>query len=97
MFFFLRLVLKEKSLKHLTLGELESQSFHPDMQSLPQGYKYPKDRIICLIKIWQNFPGVPVAKTPHSQCKGPRFDPRLETRSQILYTAMKIEDLVCHN
>ena len=22
-----------------------------------------------------DFPGGPVAKTPHSQCKGPEFDP----------------------
>ena len=33
-FSFLWLVLKEKN---LTLGELESQSFHPDMKSLLQG------------------------------------------------------------
>ena len=26
---------------------------------------------------WEgNFPGGPVAKTPCSQCRGPRFDPR---------------------
>ena len=25
--------------------------------------------------IWRDFPGGPVAKTPHSQSRGPRFDP----------------------
>ena len=25
--------------------------------------------------IWRDFPGGPVAKTPHSQSRGPRFNP----------------------
>ena len=29
------------------------------------------------LKCSRGFPGGPVGKTPHSQCRGPGFDPRL--------------------
>ena len=29
-------------------------------------------------KIWKEFPGSPVVKTPCSQCQWPRFDPQLK-------------------
>ena len=32
----------------------------------------------------RDFPGGPVAKTPHSQCRGPRFDPWLRNKSHML-------------
>ena len=38
----------------------------------------------CPVLLW-NFPGVPVAKTPHSQCWGPGFDPW--SGNQIPYAA----------
>ena len=28
-----------------------------------------------LLKIWRNFPGGPIVKTLHFQCRGHRFDP----------------------
>ena len=40
-----------------------------------------------------DFRGGPVAKTPHSQCSGPRFDPW--SGKQIPHVATK--DPACHN
>ena len=36
---------------------------------------------------YRDFPGGPVVKTPHSQCREPRFDPR--SGNQILQAATK--------
>lgn len=38
-----------------------------NLLSLPQLQHWPKKSIT-------NFPGGPMAKTPHSQCRGPTFD-----------------------
>ena len=38
-------------------------------------------------------PGGPVAKTPCSQCRGPRFDPGQGTRSHML----QLKDPACCN
>ena len=48
----------------------------------------------------RDFPGSPVAKTPRSQCRGPRFDPgtrSLMLQLKIPHTATETEDLAFHN
>ena len=45
------------------------------------------------LKVGRDFPGGPVAKTPHSQCRGPRFNPLSE--NLIPHAATK--DPACHN
>ena len=42
-----------------------------------------------------DFPGGPVAKTPHSQCRGPSVDLWSRTRSHV--PTLKINDPVCHS
>ena len=40
------------------------------------GGREPKGQLLEARKERQgDFPGGPVVKTPHSQCRGPRFDP----------------------
>ena len=49
------------------------------------------------------FPGGPVAKTPHSQCRRPQFDPWSGTRSPMLQLGARMPQLKipratpCHN
>ena len=42
------------------------------------------------LRTW-DFPGGPMAKTPHSQCRGPGFDPW--SGNKILYAS--VEDPTC--
>ena len=42
----------------------------------------------------RDFPGHPVAKSPCSQCRGPRFNPW--SRNKSLRATAKIEDPECH-
>ena len=45
-------------------------------------WSIPMIRLCCMVQLilrkgaW-DFPGEPVVKTPHSQCRGPRFNPWL--------------------
>ena len=43
----------------------------------PRGHEAPLPilQITSKMSIYGDFPGGPVAKTLHSQCRGPRFDP----------------------
>ena len=36
---------------------------------------FPKEKMENLKRSLGDFPGGPLGKTPHSQCRGPRFDP----------------------
>ena len=59
-----------------------------------------QDKFESLIKNCWDFPGGPVAKTPSSQCKGPRFDPWSGTRSHMLQLNSlhaTSKDSTCHN
>ena len=50
-------------------------------------------RRLLQIPGFRDFPGGPVAKTPHSQCRGPSFDPGQGTRSYM----PQLKDSVCCN
>ena len=54
----------------------------------------PYNVILCSHEEWiRDFPAVPVAKTPYSQCRGPGFNPW--SRNLTLPTALKCP--VCHH
>ena len=57
---------------HLNLHDKLSFKFNS------REYNLKLDRIARIVKpkpTDRNFPDGPMAKTPHSQCRGPRFDP----------------------
>ena len=63
----------------------------------------PEYILLSLKKATRDFPGGPVAKTPHSQCRGPQVQLLFEElesachNQRFPHAATKIKDPACHN